>query len=626
MENFKFNCKAYMFKGEGMKRSVSGIMLMLLLMAMFSLAFNIKPTKAGWTGTVYIRADGSIDPPDAPITTYDNITYTVTDNITSTADGIIVERDNIIIDGAGYTLQGKRQDFYKGIDLTNRRNVTIKNIRITAFYYGIKLFGSSNNNIIGNNITNNGDGIDLFSSWNNSIIGNNIANNSGGGICLEYFSNNNIITGNNMTANKWDGIRLEYSSNNSIVGNTFINDGLTVWKSYHNFVKDNTVNGKPLVYLEGEADHSISDAGQVILVSCNRIRVENLNLSKTSVGMQLLKTNDSIITGNNITANNRHGIYLEYSSNNSITGNNIANSWEGIRLYDSSNNSITGNNITNNWGGGIRLEYSSNNSIITGNNITNNYNGICLEYSSNSIITGNNITANRRYGIYLYYSSNNSIFHNNFVDNAREAYSYNSVNVWDDGYPSGGNYWSDYTGVDLYSGPYQNETGSDGIGDTPYFIDAYNVDKYPLMSPLPLKIFDVVCEGTHYSVSVQSNSTVTHFIFNQALAQISFNVSGISGAWGFCNITIPKALMTGPWTYTFQGDVTNIDAYEKDNETHTFINLQYKHASTFQVIIKASWVIPEYPSTTILTIFMLTTTVLAVLTRSRRLKHRFNNR
>jgi hypothetical protein len=55
--------------------------------------------------------------------------------------------------------------------------------------------------------------------------------------------------------------------------------------------------------------------------------------------------------------------------------------------------------------------------------------------------------------------------------------------MWDDGYPSGGNYWSDYRGVDLYSGPYQNETGSDGIGDTPYVIDENNVDHYPLMNP-----------------------------------------------------------------------------------------------------------------------------------------------
>jgi len=48
------------------------------------------------------------------------------------------------------------------------------------------------------------------------------------------------------------------------------------------------------------------------------------------------------------------------------------------------------------------------------------------------------------------------------------------VNVWDDGYPSGGNYWSDYTGVDA---------NSDGIGDTPYILDAQNVDNYPLMQP-----------------------------------------------------------------------------------------------------------------------------------------------
>jgi parallel beta-helix repeat protein len=56
-------------------------------------------------------------------------------------------------------------------------------------------------------------------------------------------------------------------------------------------------------------------------------------------------------------------------------------------------------------------------------------------------------------------------------------------NVWDNGYPSGGNYWSDYAGIDLYRGPYQNETGSDGIGDTPYLIDVDNQDNYPIIHP-----------------------------------------------------------------------------------------------------------------------------------------------
>ena len=70
-------------------------------------------------------------------------------------------------------------------------------------------------------------------------------------------------------------------------------------------------------------------------------------------------------------------------------------------------------------------------------------------------------------------------------------YSYLTNNVWDNCYPSGGNFWGDYDGIDLFSGPYQNETGSDGIGDTSYVIDENNVDHYPLMKPYPWDWHDV---------------------------------------------------------------------------------------------------------------------------------------
>jgi hypothetical protein len=66
------------------------------------------------------------------------------------------------------------------------------------------------------------------------------------------------------------------------------------------------------------------------------------------------------------------------------------------------------------------------------------------------------------------------IYHNNFIDNTLQVYSFESLNVWDDGYPSGGNYWSDYTGTD---------GNGDGIGDTPYTIDVNNIDHYPLVNP-----------------------------------------------------------------------------------------------------------------------------------------------
>lgn len=96
-------------------------------------------------------------------------------------------------------------------------------------------------------------------------------------------------------------------------------------------------------------------------------------------------------------------------------------------------------------------------------------------------------------GVSLENSSNNRVYHNNFINNTKQVHDVSwdfpwippSINIWDDGYPSGGNYWSDYTGVDEKSGPNQDQPGSDGIGDTPYVIDVNNRDGYPLMSPFP---------------------------------------------------------------------------------------------------------------------------------------------
>jgi hypothetical protein len=89
-----------------------------------------------FSGPIYIRADGSIDPLDAPISTFDNVTYVLTGNITTDADGIVVERDNIVVDGAGYTVEGIGADSSHGIFLGEKSNVTIQNIMFQKLKHG----------------------------------------------------------------------------------------------------------------------------------------------------------------------------------------------------------------------------------------------------------------------------------------------------------------------------------------------------------------------------------------------------------------------------------------------------------------------------------------------------------
>jgi parallel beta-helix repeat protein len=179
-------------------------------------------------------------------------------------------------------------------------------------------------------------------------------------------------------------------------------------------------------------------------------------------------------------------LYLHSSNQITISETNITDSTDGILVSDSSNNCVYENNIAGNAYEGIYILTSSNNTISENNITVNTGDGVYLWGSSNNTIVGNNIS-NNWWGVASYYSSNNRIFHNNFINNPSQASSESSVDIWDDDYPSGGNYWSDYTGVDEKSGPYQDQPGSDGIGDTPYVIDANNRDRYPFMAQYYLR-------------------------------------------------------------------------------------------------------------------------------------------
>jgi len=279
------------------------IILALLLTSTISLMFTTRIVIAG--DTIYIRANGLVDPPTAPISQSGNV-YTFTANI---YESIVIEKDNIIVNGNGYTLQGTPPSY--GFTLNSRSNVTIKKTYITGFRYGIY---------------------------------------------------------------------LKFSTDSTIDSNALIN--------------------------------------------CDR-----------------------------------GGIWLESSTRINIVNNAMANNYVGVLLT-----------------------WSNNTNTIASNSIRNNPFGVMLIVSSNNIIKDNTIANNNLGGIYLDRANNSIIYHNNLINNTPQAVTPDSVDTWDNGYPSGGNYWSDYTGVDLKSGPNQDQPGSDGIGDTQYTIDTNNKDRYPLMS------------------------------------------------------------------------------------------------------------------------------------------------
>jgi len=199
--------------------------------------------------------------------------------------------------------------------------------------------------------------------------------------------------------------------------------------------------------------------------------------------------------------------------------------------------------------------YRSNHNNINGSIlIENKYDGIVLASSSNhNIIVGNTIERNKDDGISLIDSSNNSIYHNNFINNTNQVFT-NSINTWDDGYPSGGNYWSDYNGTDLLHGPYQNLTGSDGIGDIPYTIDVNNHDNYPLMKPYPWATHDVGI------TSVTTSKTIIGQGYNVSISIMTFNYGNYTEN---TNITIYA-------NTTIIGEINSIDIASRNFAIVTF--------------------------------------------------------
>ncbi|MFQ6107231.1 MAG: NosD domain-containing protein [Thermoplasmata archaeon] len=431
------------------------------------------------------------------VSVYKPLTMVGEDRNTTTVDGDmigdVIRITSDLVSISGFTLTNGGPDFHNGnVHLLNVQNCNITdNNMASSFGSGIVLEDSDNNIIEGNIVDEHGwSGIELLSSHGNAIANNTLTSNYMHGLILSS-SNFNYIIDNAFSASEL-GIYVEFSLGNTFHGNEMVDTGLIFWASWatveyyntHTISTSNTVNGKPVHYWkDADGGRIPSGAGQVILANCTNVTVENQNVSHSTVGIQLGFSSNNTIA-NNTASHGGVGIFLEHSRDNLIV-NNTANhnirpgtgTWFGLYMRFSDNNTLTRNTASDNMYG-IVIHDSSGNTV-SNNTVSKNSQGITLWYSTGTVVFENALSSNG-VGVYSDFGVNR-IFHNSFTDNTEQARQNGGAGIWDDGYPSGGNYWSDYNGTDNYSGPNQDQPGPDGIGDTPYPIDAGGQDNYPLM-------------------------------------------------------------------------------------------------------------------------------------------------
>ncbi len=503
-------------------RNATLTILLVLTLVLVSFPQFIKVNAQD--GPIYIRADGTVEGTDK--IRIDGNVYTLVEDLSRSIDimdvFITIEKDNIVFDGHQKTIQGSGNGI--GIEARGRTNITIQNLRIINFGIGIELrLKDFESNTPGSN---------------NQILNNYVDTRY---FSMELNTENGKISENTLIS-RTHKYGILFNCNNTVFSNNeFINSGLIIYEPCNgNVFFGNTINGKPVVYLENTSDQVIDNCVQVFLTDCNNMTVKNVNttadlrvtitlfgtrnskitnckgnillrnadnntifsnqlededsgVSFDSAAIELSNSHNNNITNNLILATGTHGIKLSGSSYNSMQGNQISSSGQAGIIIESTAEStpvfnyINENNITCTENG-IYLRNGAQNNFVFKNLITDCKNAIMLSGGHENTFVGNNISRSSQYAVYLTVSDNNTFYQNNFVDNVLLVYEqhqfyypfpssyYSEHNLWDNS--KEGNYWSNYNGTD---------NDGNGIGDTPHIVYENKIDNYPLMNPVDIE-------------------------------------------------------------------------------------------------------------------------------------------
>ena len=359
----------------------------------------------------------------------------------------------------------------KGIVLTQATYTSISGCTINNSQFGCWIKQSSHNTtIIQNSFSNSSTAILISDSDDQRITQNSIRDCPTG---ISLFTSRNIVRSNTINTTDW-GMVLYGSSFNTVQSNTFLHQGIILLGS-------DIFSGLPVYYTSHTIEDNTLDGSPIYYYS----QQQDIEVPTNAAQVILADCQNMLIRDH------------EYSGIN-----------DAIQIAFSSDCTIANTHIEN-----------------------SSIDGISIGYSSRIHIIGSTIKK-CAYGLMMSLNSDITIIHNNFVDNTHAVY-IDQGGIWDDGYPFGGNYWSNYTGSDA---------NHDGIGDTPYAIMGGAQDRYPFMQPSGWKTFavnvtapDQVNESISFDISV--------LVQDVPLPNATVSFAGrqyMTSAQGSCTVTAPS--------------------------------------------------------------------------------------
>lgn len=339
---------------------------------------------------------------------------------------------------------------------------------------------------------------------------------------------------------------------------------------------------KSLSIVGESAENTIVDGGttaQVVFqIVANNVLLENFTLQNTSA--------DLFVQAPAVRVYGVTGVIVR-----NVT---VRSSVVGVELRSSNFTEVLRCRISGTSSAGVLFREKSYGNVVSGNSVVNNTVGMWFADVA---------------------SEGNKIYHNNFENNSQQVSSFGGANSFDNGYPSGGNYWDNYVSVDLKSGVTQDQNGSDGILD-----NGFSFDSYPLANPVTN--ICVQASGREFNVQSSTNITVIGWSFSASEKSLGLLVRNIQGTTNAVRMDIPKDLLsceslTG-WVVSFHdGGSTGLQYLGMEDAENAYLYFTCNSVGEYEIQITGTKAVPELSLLMMLTIFVAVAVLTSILARKR---------